>query len=112
VQGVNGGVASLVAVPAEFGININHRFQPGKRIEDVRRIFEELLGWKADYEVVDYTPSGPVELGNPLLRRLIETGLELRPKQAWTDVAPLRRAQGGGGELRVGGLPAQAHQEA
>ncbi|MDQ5829342.1 MAG: hypothetical protein M3324_05605, partial [Actinomycetota bacterium] len=54
-------------------------------------------------------PSGPVDLGNPLLRRLIETGLEVRPKQAWTDVA--RFAQRGVAAANFGpGLPAQAHQ--
>jgi succinyl-diaminopimelate desuccinylase len=98
-------------VPDEFWINVNHRFPPGRGIEDVRGVFEGLLGEKARYEVVDFAPSGPVELGNPLLRRLIETGLEVRPKQAWTDVA--RFAQRGVAAANFGpGLPAQAHQEA
>jgi succinyl-diaminopimelate desuccinylase len=105
-----GGRARNV-VPDEFWINVNHRFPPGKGIEDVRRFFEELLGGKSDYEIVDYAPSGPVELGNPLLQRLIEAGLEVRPKQAWTDVA--RFAQRGVAAANFGpGLPAQAHQEA
>jgi succinyl-diaminopimelate desuccinylase len=106
-----GGRARNV-VPDEFWINVNHRFPPGKGIEDVRRIFEELLGGSAGYEIVDYAPSGPVELDNPLLQRLIETetGLEVRPKQAWTDVA--RFAQRGVAAANFGpGLPAQAHQE-
>lgn len=105
-----GGRAKNV-VPDEFWINVNHRFPPGKAIEDVRHVFEELLGGKANYEIVDYAPSGPVELDNPLLRRLIETGLEVRPKQAWTDVA--RFAQRRVAAANFGpGLPAQAHQEA
>jgi succinyl-diaminopimelate desuccinylase len=105
-----GGRAKNV-VPDEFWINVNHRFPPGRGIEDVRRAFDELLGGRAEYEVVDYAPSGPVELGNPFLQRLIETGLEVRPKQAWTDVA--RFAQRGVAAANFGpGLPAQAHQEA
>jgi succinyl-diaminopimelate desuccinylase len=105
-----GGRARNV-VPDEFWINVNHRFPPGKGIEDVRRVFEELLRGRADYEIVDFAPSGPVELGNPLLQRLIETGLEVRPKQAWTDVA--RFAERGVAAANFGpGLPAQAHQEA
>jgi len=99
-------------VPDEFWINVNYRFAPGKDIEDVRRVFEELLaGHDAGYEVDDYAPSGPVELGNPLLQRLIESGLEVRPKQAWTDVA--RFAERGVAAANFGpGLPAQAHQKA
>ncbi|HEX2181658.1 MAG TPA: succinyl-diaminopimelate desuccinylase [Rubrobacteraceae bacterium] len=105
-----GGRAKNV-VPDEFWINVNHRFPPGKGIEDVRRVFEELLGGRADYEIVDFAPSGPVELGNPLLQRLIGTGLEVRPKQAWTDVA--RFAQRGVAAANFGpGLPSQAHQQA
>jgi succinyl-diaminopimelate desuccinylase len=98
-------------VPDEFWINVNHRFPPGKGIEDVRRVFEKLLGESAGYEIVDLAPSGPVELDNPLLQKLIETGLEVRPKQAWTDVA--RFAERGVAAANFGpGLPAQAHQEA
>jgi succinyl-diaminopimelate desuccinylase len=105
-----GGRAKNV-VPDEFWINVNYRFAPGKDIEDVRRVFEELLGGKANYELVDYAPSGPVELDNPLVRRLIETGLEVRPKQAWTDVA--RFAERSVAAVNFGpGLPAQAHQVA
>jgi succinyl-diaminopimelate desuccinylase len=105
-----GGRARNV-VPDVFWINVNHRFPPGKGIEDVRRVFEELLGGSASYEIVDFAPSGPVELDNPLLQKLIETGLEVRPKQAWTDVA--RFALRGVAAANFGpGLPAQAHQEA
>ena len=81
-----GGRAKNV-VPDEFWINVNHRFAPGRGIEDVSRVFEELLGGEASYEIVDFAPSGPVELDNPLLRRFAAMDLEVRPKQAWTDVA-------------------------
>jgi len=106
-----GGRAKNV-VPDTLWINVNYRFAPGKDIEDVRRVFEELLaGHDAEYEVVDYAPSGPVKLDNPLLQRLIESGLEVRPKQAWTDVA--RFAERGVAAANFGaGLPSQAHQEA
>jgi succinyl-diaminopimelate desuccinylase len=105
-----GGLAKNV-VPDAFWINVNYRFAPGKDEGDVRRVFEALLNGRAVYEVADYAPSGPVELDNPLLRRLIETGLEVRPKQAWTDVA--RFAERGVAAANFGpGLPSQAHQEA
>jgi len=105
-----GGWARNV-VPDKFWLHINYRFAPGKQEDDVGRLFEELLAGSADYEIVDFAPSGPVELENRLLRRFIETGLEVRPKQAWTDVA--RFAGRGVAAANFGpGLSSQAHQEA
>jgi succinyl-diaminopimelate desuccinylase len=105
-----GGRARNV-VPDEFWLHLNYRFAPGKDKGDVRRTFEELLKGRADYRLTDYAPSGPVELDNPVLQRLIETGLEVRGKQAWTDVA--RFAQRGIAAANFGpGLPSQAHQQA
>jgi succinyl-diaminopimelate desuccinylase len=105
-----GGRAKNV-VPDAFWINVNYRIAPGKDLEDVRRVFEELLEGRAEHEVADYAPSGPVELDNPLLQRLIGTGLGVRPKQAWTDVA--RFAERGVAAANFGpGLPSQAHQRA
>jgi succinyl-diaminopimelate desuccinylase len=105
-----GGRAKNV-VPDVFWVNVNYRFAPGNDLDDVRRVFDGLMNGHADYKVVDYAPSGPVELDNSLLKRLIETGLEVRPKQAWTDVA--RFAERGVAAANFGpGLPSQAHQEA
>ena len=103
-----GGRAKNV-VPDEFLVNVNYRFAPGKELEDVKRVFEDLTGEEASYEVVDFAPSGPVDLGNPLLQEFISAGVEVRPKQAWTDVA--RFAERGVAAANFGpGLPAQAHQ--
>ena len=105
-----GGRAKNV-VPDSFWINVNHRFAPGKDVDDVRRLFDDLLGDEAAYEIPDFAPSGPVDLGNPLLQELIATGLEVRPKQAWTDVA--RFAERGVAAVNFGpGSPSQAHQDA
>ena len=105
-----GGRAKNV-VPDSFWINVNHRFAPGKDIEDVKRLFDELLGDEAAYEIPDFAPSGSVDLDNPLLQELIATGLEVRPKQAWTDVA--RFAERGVPAVNFGpGSPSQAHQDA
>ena len=105
-----GGRAKNV-VPDSFWINVNHRFAPGKDVDDVRRLFDGLLGDEATYEIPDFAPSGPVDLDNPLLQELIATGLEVRPKQAWTDVA--RFAERGVAAVNFGpGSPPQAHQDA
>ena len=105
-----GGRAKNI-VPDSFVVNVNYRFAPGKDLEDVKRVFEDLLGDGATFEVVDFAPSGPVNLENLLLRELIDKGLEVRPKQAWTDVA--RFSERGVAAANFGpGLPSQAHQEA
>jgi succinyl-diaminopimelate desuccinylase len=105
-----GGRAKNV-VPDSFWINVNHRFAPGRDLEDVERLFDRLTGESASYEIVDFAPSGPVNLENALLQELIQTGLEVRPKQAWTDVA--RFSERGVAAANFGpGLPSQAHQEA
>ncbi|QYJ16284.1 Putative succinyl-diaminopimelate desuccinylase DapE [Rubrobacter xylanophilus DSM 9941] len=104
-----GGSARNV-VPASFWINVNHRFPPERGIEHVRETFEALLGGEASFEIADFAPSGPVDLRNPLLERLLATGVEVRPKQAWTDVA--RLAERGVAAVNYGpGLPSQAHQD-
>ena len=105
-----GGRATNV-VPDSFWINVNHRFAPGKGRADVELLFDGLTGDEASYKVVDFAPSGPVSLENPLLQELISTGLQVRPKQAWTDVA--RFSERGVAAANFGpGLPSQAHQEA
>lgn len=104
-----GGRAKNV-VPDEFWINVNYRFAPGRGLEDVRRTFEDLLPEKARFEISDFAPSGPVHLDNPLLQRLVDSGAEVRPKQAWTDVA--RFALHGVDAANFGpGTPSQAHKE-
>jgi succinyl-diaminopimelate desuccinylase len=105
-----GGRAKNI-VPDSFVVNVNYRFAPGKDLEDLKQVFDDLVGDSATFEVVDFAPSGPVSLDNPLLRELIDTGLEVRPKQAWTDVA--RFSERGVAAANLGpGLPSQAHQEA
>ena len=105
-----GGRAKNI-VPDSFWINVNHRFAPGKGLDDVKSLFDDLLGDEATYEIPDFAPSGSVDLENPLLQELISTGLEVRPKQAWTDVA--RFAERGVAAVNFGpGSPSQAHQDA
>ncbi len=97
-------------VPDSLWMNVNHRFAPGRGIEYVESVFESLLEGSASFTVVDFAPSGDVDLSHPLLRRLLETGIEVRPKQAWTDVA--RFAERGVSAVNLGpGLSAQAHQD-
>ncbi len=97
-------------VPDSLWMNINHRFAPGRGIEHVNDVFENLLEGSASFSVVDFAPSGDVDLSHPLLQKLLETGIEVRPKQAWTDVA--RFAERGVSAVNLGpGLSSQAHQD-
>lgn len=111
-----GGTATNV-VPDEFWVNVNHRFSPGRGEEHVRATFETLLqGYEAEYEINDLAPSSPAALDSPLIQRLIQpeenaSPLEVRPKQAWTDVARFA-AQGVPAANFGPGIPAQAHQDA
>lgn len=111
-----GGTATNV-VPDEFWVNVNHRFAPGRGEEHVRATFETLLeGYEAEYEIRDLAPSSPAALDSPLVRRLIQpdendSPLQVRPKQAWTDVARFA-AQGVPAANFGPGIPAQAHQDA
>ena len=107
-----GGSAKNV-VPDEFWVNVNHRFAPGRGVEHVKETFECLLeGLNASYEIVDFAPSGTVDLGHPLLQRFLALdGIVVRPKQAWTDVA--RFTERGVASANFGpGSPSQAHQPA
>ncbi len=107
-----GGRAKNV-VPDEFWINVNHRFPPGRGRDHVERVFDGLLkeaGGRARYEIADFAPSGSVDLDHPLIQDFVSGGLEVRPKQAWTDVA--RFAQHGVAAANFGpGLTSQAHQK-
>ena len=111
-----GGTATNV-IPDEFWINVNHRFAPGRGKEHVHDTFETLLaGHEAEYEIDDLAPSSPAALDSSMVQRLIQPDqsappLEVRPKQAWTDVA--RFAARGVPAANFGpGIPAQAHQDA
>ncbi len=108
-----GGRAKNI-VPDEFWINVNHRFPPGRGIEHVKSVFDRLLeeaGGRSRYEIADFAPSGSVDLDHPLLQAFISGGgMEVRPKQAWTDVA--RFAEHGVAAANFGpGLTSQAHQQ-
>jgi hypothetical protein len=75
-----GGRAKNI-VPDSFWINVNHRFAPGKGLDDVKSLFDDLLGDEATYEIPDFAPSGSVDLDNPLLQELIATGSRSAPSR-------------------------------
>lgn len=97
-------------VPDVLELNLNVRFAPGRTIDDALADVHSLVGDLADVHLLDAAPAGDVHLDHPLLvawqRR---EGLELGPKQAWTDVA--RFTSAGIPAVNFGpGDTAQAHQ--
>lgn len=97
-------------VPDAFILNVNVRFAPGRTGADAERELRDLVGDDADIEVTDVAPSGDVHPDHPLIRDWVRReGLEVQPKQAWTDVA--RFTERGIPAVNFGpGETAQAHQ--
>lgn len=107
VTRIAGGIAGNV-IPDRAACHVNHRFAPGRSPAAAEARLRELC--PGDLRIDALAPSGPVALGNPRARALIETGgLRVAPKQAWTPVAEL--AQAGLDAVNFGpGAPAQAHR--
>lgn len=77
-------------VPDAFALNVNYRFAPGKSIDQAKADLLAEVGGEAEVVFIDEAPAGAVCLDHPLLAPWREAqGLELAPKQAWTDVARL-----------------------
>ena len=82
-------------IPGDFVLNLNYRFAPGKDIETAKKELLAVIGGEEglegiDVEFVDECPSAPVISQNPMLQEIHKTfGLEIEPKQAWTDIARL-----------------------
>jgi succinyl-diaminopimelate desuccinylase len=81
-------VNSKNVVPDALALNVNFRFAPGNTAENAERELREIVGGAATVQVSDSAPSGEVHADHPLIRDWREKlGLEIQPKQAWTDVA-------------------------
>lgn len=98
-------------VPDEFVINVNYRFAPDKDEAAVRARLDELVGADATYDLEDFCPAGRVCGENAVLADLRAAGgnLDVRAKQAWTDVGRLSHL--GMDAINWGpGATSQAHQ--
>jgi len=110
VTRIDGGRARNV-VPDRCTLNLNFRFAPGRTPEEASAEVQALATrFGATAEVTDQAPSCPAFAENALVARLRDrAGLEVSPKQAWTDVA--RLAAAGIPAVNFGpGATAQAHQ--
>lgn len=109
---VAGGVANNV-VPDLVTLTVNHRVAPDRTLADaeahVREVLAPVLGDDDEVLVVAADPPAAPGLGQPLLRSLVErSGLPVRAKLGWTDVA--RFAEHGIPAVNLGpGDPTLAH---
>jgi len=109
VTTIAGGLAANV-VPDLVEAHVNHRYAPGVSPAHAERRLRDLLPG-AEVVIVGNAPPGPVPSDNALVARLGRaTGVEVRPKQAWTPVAEFGLA--GIDAVNLGpGDPGYAHRD-
>jgi succinyl-diaminopimelate desuccinylase len=97
-------------VPDELVANLNHRFPPGRTLEEAGRRLRALVPAEFEFRIVDQAPAGEVCADRPEVREFIERfRLPIAGKQGWTDVA--RFTEAGIPAFNFGpGVPEQAHQ--
>jgi succinyl-diaminopimelate desuccinylase len=84
---IEGGIATNV-VPDRVVANVNFRYAPDRSPSSAEAYLRSLLPEGATFEHAGDSPPARVVTDSPLVQRLrAEGGLELEPKQAWTNVA-------------------------
>jgi succinyl-diaminopimelate desuccinylase len=69
-------------------VNLNHRFPPGRSLEQAIAGLRARVPAAFGFEVVDQAPPGEVCLDHPEVQRFVRAaGAKLAAKQGWTDVA-------------------------
>jgi succinyl-diaminopimelate desuccinylase len=87
VTTVRAGTARNV-IPAEMVVNLNHRFPPGRTIEQAIAKLKAHVPEAFAFDVVDQAPPGDVCADHAEVKRLLAlSGATLAGKQGWTDVA-------------------------
>jgi succinyl-diaminopimelate desuccinylase len=85
VTQIHGGIATNV-IPARCEATVNYRYAPTRAMDEAETRLRELVG--GELEITMRSPGAHVALGSPLVQRLREVGgLDVQPKQAWTNVA-------------------------
>jgi succinyl-diaminopimelate desuccinylase len=84
---LHAGVADNV-VPGEAVAHVNLRYPPDRTAEDAEAYLRSLVPDGAELELTGNSPPARVVADAPLVGRLRSAGgLEVQPKQAWTNVA-------------------------
>lgn len=108
VTGISGGIARNV-IPDRVEAQVNFRYAPDRSPAEAEERLRTLCGKHGDLDIVSNSPSAPVSTENVFVQRLIEHGVSVKAKQAWTPVAEF--AAHGVGAINFGpGDPIFAHQ--
>jgi succinyl-diaminopimelate desuccinylase len=92
VTTLTAGVARNV-LPAEMVVNLNHRFNPDRTVEQAVAAVRARVPAEFGFRVVDAAPPGAVGLDHPEIAAFVRRfGLTVAGKQGWTDVARLTSA--------------------
>ena len=87
---IEGGVAGNV-VPDRATVTVNLRIAPDRTLDEgidaFRALVADLLEADDEIAVTDSAAPAPPALTHPLLAGLVDTGIEVRAKLGWTDVA-------------------------
>lgn len=87
VTRLESGIADNV-IPDRATATLNLRYPPDREPEDAEAYLRSLTPTGATLEIVSHAPAGAVVTGNPLVDALVASGArEIKPKQAWTNVA-------------------------
>lgn len=97
-------------IPDRFTLNVNFRFAPDRSVEEAEKYLRSLIPDEAEVEFTDRAPAAPSRENETLISLLADQhGLEMRAKQAWTDVAQFARH--GVPAVNFGpGIPELAHK--
>jgi succinyl-diaminopimelate desuccinylase len=87
VTRLEAGIADNV-VPGEATATLNFRYAPDRTPEEAEAQLRALVPAGATLEIMSTAAAGAVVISSPVVRSLRAAGgLELQPKQAWTNVA-------------------------
>ena len=109
VTTINGGNAKNV-IPGELTCGVNYRFSPDKKNKDAIKSLTDLLSEFGELLILDIAESAYPNKDHESVQKFINlTGVNVEPKQAWTDIA--RFTQAGIAAVNFGpGDPEFAHK--
>lgn len=98
------------AIPDRFTLNVNFRFAPDRSVDEAEEYLRSVIPDEAEVEITERAAAAPPRENESLILRLADQHeLEIRAKQAWTDVAQF--AAHGVPAANFGpGIPELAHQ--